>query len=127
MVDFRPVVGQIMDLDLTVTVDMTNIPDLSTNDTANTGLEYAPLSYINGRSFLTSRNSETNNGTNFDTNPSNTGTPVNGSNVQGDITFYVPRIDKLFLHKSSKVPSSTRCLRTYTNSTCRIRRWYGVI
>ena len=56
VVDFRPVVGQIMDLDLTVTVDMTNIPDLSTNDTANTGLEYAPLSYINGRSFLTSRN-----------------------------------------------------------------------
>ena len=37
---------------------------------------------------------------NSNTNASTPDTPINGSTVQGDITFYVGRIDKLFLHKS---------------------------
>ena len=97
VVDFRPVVGQLYDVDLTTTVNMTSISDISTV------IEYSPLSYENGRSFSSSRDkAETNTGTNYTTNPSQTGAPLNGSNVQGDLTFYVPRIDKLFLHKSGK-------------------------
>jgi hypothetical protein len=35
------------------------------------------------------------------------GTPVTGSSVQGDIEFYVGRVDKLFLHKSGKFQVSS--------------------
>lgn len=97
VVDFRPVVGQLYDVDLTTTVNMTSISDISSV------IEYSPLSYENGRSFASSRDkAETNTGNNYTTNPSQTGAPLNGSNVQGDLTYYVPRIDKLFLHKSGK-------------------------
>ena len=101
-VDFRPVVGQLYDVDLSVNPDLTSVTDLSSV------IEYAPFSYEKGRSYKTTRDKETTNtGYNFDTNPSLPGTPVTGSSLQGDIEFYVGRIDKLFLHKSGKFQISS--------------------
>ena len=95
-VDFRPVVGQIIG---TTTFgsnnaqDVTNPVDLS--DSTN-GAVYSPFGYTTGRSFLGARTGITATGTN--TND----TPVSGSSVVGDISFYVGRYDKVFLHKSGK-------------------------
>jgi hypothetical protein len=100
--DFRPVVGQLYDIDLSTNPDLSSVSDIST------AIEYAPFSYEKGRSYLSSRDKEsTNTGYNYDTNPSLPGTPVTGSSVQGDIEFYVGRIDKLFLHKSGKFQISS--------------------
>ena len=84
-------------------IDLSTNPDLSSVSDISTAIEYAPFSYEKGRSYKSSRDKETTDtGYNYDTNPSLPGTPVTGSSVQGDIEFYVGRIDKLFLHKSGK-------------------------
>ena len=104
-VDFRPLVGQILGSTTFATntsqdpTDSTSIVDLS--DTSGEGARYAPFGYESGRSFLGTR---TNIAT---TNASAVDTPVSGSSVVGDISFYVGRIDKVFLHKSGMFQVST--------------------
>jgi len=100
--DFRPIVGQLYDIDLTVNPNISSVSDIST------AIEYAPFSYENGRHYSSTRDKETtNSGSNYDTNPSLPGTPITGSSLQGDISFYVGRIDKLFLHKSGNFQISS--------------------
>lgn len=95
--DYRPVAGQLYDKDLTQTVDLTNISSISSI------IEYAHFSYEDGVSFKSSRDKkETNTGFNYSTNPAIMPTPKDASAIQGDLKFYVPRIDKLFLHKSGQ-------------------------
>jgi len=94
--DFRPVVGQILG---TTTFgsnnaqDPTNPVDLS--DSTN-GAVYAPFGYNTGRSFEGARTGIT------ATSANANDTPVTGSSFVGDISFYVGRYDKVFLHKSGK-------------------------
>jgi hypothetical protein len=104
-VDFRPQVGQILGSGTFATnnsqdpTDSTSIVDLS--DTSGEGARFSPFGYESGRSFLGTR---TNIAT---TNASAVDTPVSGSSVVGDISFYVGRIDKVFLHKSGMFQVST--------------------
>ena len=89
-VDFRPVAGIVHnDTDFgTASMDVASPTDLST------AIQFAPFGYETGTSFDSSRTGIS------QTNASTPDTPINGSTVQGDITFYVGRIDKLFLHQS---------------------------
>jgi len=99
-VDFRPNVGQI----LGTTTFSSDTPDVSSPiDLSNStsGAVYSPFSYVDGRSFLSSRSGITATGANA------VDTPVNQSSVIGDIDFYVSRIDKVYLHKSGKFQIAT--------------------
>ena len=89
-VDFRPVAGIVHnDTDFgTASMNVASPTDLST------AIQFAPFGYETGTSFDNSRTGIS------QTNASTPDTPINGSTVQGDITFYVGRIDKLFLHQS---------------------------
>jgi len=104
-VDFRPQVGQIIGSTTFATnvsqdpTDASSVVDLS--DASGVGAKYAPFAYATGRSFESSR---TGIATTF---ASATDTPVSGSSVVGDISFYVGRIDKIFLHKSGMFQVST--------------------
>ena len=95
-VDFRPVVGQIIG---TVTFSSNNSQnllapvDISDN---TSGAYYAPFGYDTGRSFLSARTGIT------DTGANSVDVPVSGSSLKGAISFYVGRIDKVFLHKKGK-------------------------
>lgn len=93
-IDCRPSVGQILGNSnfASSNPDPTNPTDLS--DVSGDGARYAPFSYVNGRSFDSTRTNITN------TFASQMDTPVDGTAVDGDIEFYVPRIDKVFLHKT---------------------------
>ena len=94
-VDFRPVVGQILGTSAFGTADNDPANPVDLSDTA-TGAYYAPFGYESGRSFLGSRDGITSTGANA------VDVPVSGSSLKGDITFYVGRIDKVFLHKKGK-------------------------
>ena len=93
--DFRPVVGQILGTSAFGTADNDPANPVNLSDTA-TGAYYAPFGYESGRSFLGSRTGITSTGANA------VDVPVSGSSLKGDITFYVGRIDKVFLHKKGK-------------------------
>jgi len=99
-IDCRPSVGQILGNSnfASSNPDPTNPTDLS--DVSGDGARYAPFSYVNGRSFDSSRPNITN------TFSSQLDTPVDGTTVDGDIEFYVPRIDKVFLHKTGALQVS---------------------
>lgn len=92
--DFRPVVGQILG---TTTFGSNNTQDpTSPIDLSNStsGAVFAPFGYSTGRNFESSRSGITSTAANA------VDTPVSGSAFVGDISFYVGRIDKVFLHKS---------------------------
>jgi len=94
--DFRPVVGQIIG---TTTFGTNNSQDPSNPiDLSNStsGAVYAPFGYETGRSFLGARTGIS------ETNANAVDVPVSGTSLKGDISFYVPRIDKIFLHKKGK-------------------------
>ena len=100
-VDFRPVVGQIIGTSTfgtTNTQDPTNPVNLSHS---TEGAVYAPFGYDTGRDFGSSRVGISSTGA------SANDTPVTGSSVVGDISFYVGRIDKVFLHKSGSFQTSS--------------------
>lgn len=90
-VDFRPVVGQILGTTTfsSGTPDPTSPIDLSNS---SSGAVSSPFAYTS-RSFKSAVSGITATGANA------TDVPVNGTNVVGDIDFYVGRIDKIFLHK----------------------------
>ena len=96
-VDFRPVAGIVHnDTDFgTASMNVASPTDLST------AIQFAPFGYETGTSFDGSRTGIS------QTNASTPDTPINGSTVQGDISFYVGRIDKLFLHKSGIFQTAT--------------------
>ena len=99
-IDFRPVAGQIIGTSTfgtTNTQDPTNPVNLSDG---TEGAVYAPFGYDTGRDFSSSRLGITSTGA------SANDTPVTGSSVVGDISFYVGRIDKVFLHKSGSFQTS---------------------
>ena len=95
-VDFRPVVGQILK---TVTFGTNNSQDPSNPvdlSSTSTGAGYSPFGYESGRSFLSARDGISATGANA------VDVPVSGLSLKGDISFYVGRIDKVFLHKKGK-------------------------
>lgn len=94
-VDFRPSVGQVLGSSTfaTANADPTSPVDLSNS---STGAVYAPMSYDTGRSYKSSRIGITS------SNASVVDTPVNETSVVGDLSFYVGRIDKVFLHRSGE-------------------------
>ena len=99
-VDYRPIVGQILghtDFD-TDTPNPASPIDLSNN---SSGAVFAPFGYVSGRDFSSSRTGIT------ATGASATDTPQNTTSFTSDITFYVGRIDKIFLHKSGQLQTST--------------------
>ena len=83
-VDFRPVADQLIGLSGFPTQDIdptdSNLVDISDS---STGITAAPFKY-ESTGFTASA----------------LDVPVTNSAIQGDITFYVPRIDKVFLHKA---------------------------
>ena len=90
-VDFRPSVGSqlgvgnnLYSVDPVVT-SPTDISDY--NNASGAGVIVDPLDADEGRDFESS-------------SASIIGTPRNGESLVGDISFYVPRIDRIFLHKS---------------------------
>jgi hypothetical protein len=94
--DFRPVVGQIIG---STTFGTNNSQDPSSPvDISNStsGAVYAPFGYESGRSFLGARAGIS------ETNANAVDVPVSGTSLKGDISFYVGRIDKIFLHKKGK-------------------------
>jgi hypothetical protein len=99
-IDFRPVVGQVIG---TTTFGSNNAQNLTSPvDLSNTtsGAVYAPFGYNTGRSFEGSRTGIT------ATNANTVDTPVSGSSFVGDISFFVGRFDKVFLHKTGKLQVS---------------------
>ena len=93
-VDFRPVVGQVIG---TTTFGSNNSQSVTSPvDLSNStsGAVYAPFGYSSGRDFTASRSGISSTGANTPDSP------VSGSSFVGDITFYVGRYDKIFLHKS---------------------------
>jgi len=102
-VDFRPVVGQLLGVGNTFPTTDGVLPsaavDLS-DFSGSTGAMYAPFGYNTGRFFGDTR-------TNIaQTSASANDVPVPGSFVVGDISFYVGRVDKVFLHKSGELQIS---------------------
>jgi hypothetical protein len=100
-IDFRPVVGQILGTTTfgsNNTQDPTSPVDLSST---SSGAVFAPFGYSTGRNFESSRSGITSTAANA------VDTPVSGSAFVGDISFYVGRIDKVFLHKSGIFQTST--------------------
>ena len=93
--DFRPVVGQILGTSSFGTTDNDPSSPVDLSDNSN-GAYYAPFGYESGRSFLGARTGITSTGAN------SVDVPVSGSAVTGNISFYVGRIDKVFLHKKGK-------------------------
>ena len=91
-VDFRPVLGQLLG---TTTFSSANPnPDSPINISNTTsGIVSSPFSYAS-KSFEQAVTGIT------ATGASAVDVPVPGSNVVGDINFYVGRIDKVFLHKN---------------------------
>ena len=99
-VDFRPVVGQILGT-ASFATDNTVTPSSAIDLSNNTsGSVYAPFGYSTGRFFGGVRSGIT------DTFASSNDSPVPGSSITGDISFYVGRIDKVFLHKSGTFQTS---------------------
>ena len=100
-VDFRPSVGQIFSSSTFKTNLQHNVANpLDLSDTS-AGARYTPFAYDDGRSFASAR-------TNISSgNASAVDTPVNGSNMTGAISFYVGRIDKVFMHKTGQFMVST--------------------
>ena len=99
-IDFRPVVGQILG---TTTFGSNNAQDPSAPvniSHSTSGAVYAPFGYSTGRSFEGSRTGIS------ATSANSTDTPVTGSSFVGDISFYVGRYDKVFLHKTGKLQVS---------------------
>ena len=95
-VDFRPVVGQILGTATFGTNNAQDPTDPVNLSNSTEGAVYAPFGYTTGRSFLGTRTGISATGSNT------TDTPVTGSSFVGDISFYVGRYDKVFLHKSGK-------------------------
>lgn len=83
-VDFRPVADQLIGLASFPTQDIdptdSNLVDISNS---STGITAAPFKYESTEFTASALD-----------------VPVSNSAIQGDITFYVPRIDKVFLHKA---------------------------
>lgn len=92
-VDCRPSVGQV----LGTSTFSSGSPDpespINISDNSGSGARYAPFSYQNGRSFASTRPNVTVTGS------SPIHTPVSGTSFSSDITFYVPRIDRIFLSR----------------------------
>ena len=100
-VDFRPSVGQIFAKSTFKTDLQHNVASpLDLSDTTN-GARYSPFSYDLGRSFASSRTNITL------SSASAVDSPVHGSSVTGAISFYVGRIDKVFMHKTGQMMVST--------------------
>ena len=99
-VDYRPIVGQVLG---TVTFNSDTPNPASPVDLSNStsGAVYAPFGYVSGRDFSATRSGVT------ATGASATDTPQNTTSFTSDITFYVGRIDKVFLHKSGRIQTST--------------------
>jgi hypothetical protein len=104
--DFRPVCGQILG---TSTFGSNNAQDPTSPVNLSTDAQFAPFGYTTGRNFEGSRTGISSTGANA------TDTPVTGSSFVGDISFFVGRYDKVFLHKSGSfqtsvgTPSLTPC------------------
>ena len=100
-VDFRPSVGQIFAKSTFKTDLQHNVASpLDLSDTTN-GARYSPFSYDLGRSFASSRTNITL------SSASAVDSPVHGSSVTGAISFYVGRIDKVFMHKTGQMMVAT--------------------
>jgi len=95
--DFRPVCGQILG---SSTFGSNNAQDPTTPVDLSTNAQFAPFGYDTGRNFEGSRTGISSTGANA------TDTPVTGSSFVGDISFYVGRYDKVFLHKSGSFQTS---------------------
>lgn len=93
-VDCRPSVGQIFGTSSLSTTSPDPASPFNISDNSGVGARFAPFSYDDGRSFLSARPNITTTGA------SAINTPSNSSNFNSDISFYVSRIDKVFLHKS---------------------------
>ena len=93
-IDCRPSVGQILGNSSFASANPNPESPTNLSDVSGDGARYAPFSYVNGRSFDSTRTNITN------TFASQLDTPVDGTTISGDIEFYVPRIDKVFLHKT---------------------------
>jgi len=95
--DFRPVCGQILG---TSTFGSNNAQDPTSPVNLSTDAQFAPFGYTTGRNFEGSRTGISSTGANA------TDTPVTGSSFVGDISFFVGRYDKVFLHKSGSFQTS---------------------
>ena len=95
--DFRPVCGQVLG---SSTFGSNNAQDPTTPIDLSTDTQFAPFGYSTGRNFEGSRTGISSTGANA------TDTPVTGSSMVGDISFYVGRYDKVFLHKSGAFQTS---------------------
>ena len=96
-VDFRPVVGQIIGTTTFGSNNVQNVASPVNLSHSTSGAVYSPLGYTTGRSFEGARtegNGITATGANATDFPT--------GSVVGDISFYVGRYDKVFLHKSGK-------------------------
>lgn len=95
-VDCRPSVGQV----LGTTSFSVSSPDpespVNISDNSGVGARYAPFSYVDGRSFLSSRPNIATTGSSL------VATAVDGTAFNSDIEFYVPRIDRVFLSKNGR-------------------------
>ena len=90
-VDFRPVLGQL--IGTTTFSSSAPNPDSPVNiSNTSSGIVSSPFAFIN-KSFEASVSGISSTGA------SAVDVPVPGSNMVGDISFYVGRIDKIFLHK----------------------------
>ena len=93
-VDFRPVVGQVIGTTTFGTNDVQTPATPVNLSNSTSGAVFSPMGYTTGRSFESSRDGIT------ATSANATDFPV--GSVVGDISFYVGRFDKVFLHKSGK-------------------------
>ena len=93
-VDFRPVVGQVLGTTTFGTNNVQNPASPVNLSHSTSGAVFSPLGYTTGRSFEGARDGIT------ATNANATDFPT--GSVVGDISFYVGRYDKVFLHKSGK-------------------------
>jgi len=93
-IDFRSVVGQILGTSTFGTNNSQTVASPIDLSNSTSGAVFAPFGYTSGRDFRSVRTGVSSTGA----NPIDT--PVTGSSFVGDISFYVGRYDKIFLHKS---------------------------
>ena len=92
-IDCRPTVGQVLGTSSFSSGSPDPALPINISDNAGSGARYSPFSYENGRSFLSSRPNITVTGS------AAVHTPTNGTSFNSDISFYVARIDRVFLSK----------------------------
>lgn len=96
-IDCRPSVGQILGDSSFSTASPDPTSPVNLSDVSGDGARYSPFSYTEGRSFETSRTNITT------TKASPLDTPVDNSQFSGDIEFFAPRIDRVFLQNNGAI------------------------